>query len=70
MGTYVFDGTTQDKLYEDLHAMVQGRTAPTVITHPAPVAEPVAAAESHPVPEMGEPTPTVIASSEPVEQPA
>ena len=70
VGTYVFDGTTQDKLYEDLHAMVQGRTAPTVITHPAPVAEPVAAAESHPVPEMGEPTPTVIASSEPVEQPA
>lgn len=55
-GTYVFDGGTQDKLYEDLHAIVLQNQAAKSAS--APVATPVVA------------EPTVIASSIPPEEPA
>jgi len=41
VGTYVFDGQTQDKLYQDLHALVQ----PKVENAHAQAAEPITATE-------------------------
>ena len=51
-GTYVFDGATQDKLYEDLHAMVQQNQAAKAAQEA--VAAPVVVPEA-----------TVLATSEP-----
>ena len=52
VGTYVFDGQTQDKLYQDLAALVKGPThqipsqLPPAATEPAPAAEPEVFASS------------------------
>ena len=49
VGTYVFDGTTQDKLYQDLHAIVAPKVggAHEAAAQPAPVdAEPEVLASS------------------------
>jgi hypothetical protein len=52
VGTYVFDGQTQDKLYQDLAALVKGPThqipsqLPPATTEPAPAAEPEVFASS------------------------
>jgi hypothetical protein len=52
VGTYVFDGQTQDKLYQDLAALVKGPThqipsqLPPAAAEPAPVAEPEVFASS------------------------
>ena len=63
-GTYVFDGAAQDKLYQDLHAVVQQNLASQG------VASTGAAQTHHLTPEsQAEPEATVIASSIP-EEPA
>jgi hypothetical protein len=52
VGTYVFDGQTQDKLYQDLAALVKGPThqipsqLPPAAAEPAPAAEPEVFASS------------------------
>ena len=61
-GTYVFDGGTQDKLYEDLHAIVQQNAA-------AKAAMDMGASHAVTPEAQAEPQATVIASSIP-EEPA
>jgi hypothetical protein len=54
VGTYVFDGATQDKLYQDLHAMAAPRIADAhaaAAAAPPVDAEPEVFATSEPVPE-------------------
>ena len=46
VGTYVFDGTTQDKLYQDLKSLVEGNQAPVnVQTQPASEPEIIASSQ-------------------------
>jgi len=54
VGTYVFDGATQDKLYQDLHAIA----APKIVGAHEAIKEAVPAAE-----------PEIMASSESTPQP-
>jgi hypothetical protein len=58
VGTYVFDGQSQEKLYKDLQALVQGPT------HQIPSQIP----EPHPEPPVPAADPEVFASSTPVEE--
>jgi hypothetical protein len=48
VGTYVFDGATQDKLYQDLHALVAPKVANAhdAAKEPVDVAEPEVMASS------------------------
>ena len=65
-GTYVFDGQTQDKLYEDLHAIVlQNQAAASQVVIPVSTA-PVDTETTHAVPleALTEPEAVVLASSE------
>jgi len=58
VGTYVFDGMSQEKLYKDLQALVQGPTHQIQSQIPEP----------HPEPPVADPDPEVFASSTPVEE--
>ena len=57
-GTYVFDGTTQQKLYEDLAAVINPVTAPT-----APQLQPQGGHDIEDTVLQAEPASTVLASN-------
>jgi hypothetical protein len=60
-GTYVFDGTTQQKLYEDLAAVINPVTAPTAPT--APQLQPQGGHDIEDAVLQAEPASTVLASN-------
>ena len=66
-GTYVFDGPAQDKLYADLHAIVEANRAAQAPQTPPAITAPIDMDMQHsiPVEALGEPEATVLAESEP-----